>query len=226
MSTTDEPANPDRLSGPTASGTRVSRRRMISAGAGTAAAVWIAPTVVGFGPRAAAQASGAGPEFPFLSNGAVPFDPPPPDLSASNPATSSNTNTFVFAEAQCFVLTSDLTVNRSTAGVNFPGNTSEGTTIASGTKICSYFVHGDRDTIPGRLTGTATFSTNPVLGLIYRSGELTDSNFLAVTGVNYDYGPTEANDFITLDLTPGANSVSWNMRFGGVTDQIRIITAC
>ena len=36
----------------------------------------------------------------------------------------------------------------------------------------------------------------------------------------------EGNDNMTLDLTPNANTVTWDMRFGGVTDQIRIITAC
>ena len=36
----------------------------------------------------------------------------------------------------------------------------------------------------------------------------------------------EGNDLMTLDLTPGANTLTWTMTFGPVLDQIRVITAC
>ena len=87
-------------------------------------------------------------------------------------------------------------------------------------------MHGDRLDNNGRLTGAVTFSTNTVLGLIYEAGTFNATSFLETPGVNYVYGPMEGNDNMTLDLTPNANTVTWDMRFGGVTDQIRIITAC
>jgi len=200
----------------------VTRRHVLTGSAG-AVAIWAAPTVVGLGPIAAAQASGPGAEIPTLIPGAVWADPPPPDLSPG--AVESNTDTPVFLEADGYVLTTSIVVNRSSPG-SFSGNSNENTTIPAGTTICSYFVHGDRLDIPGRLDGGLIFSTNTILGLIYETAQFTATDFLEVSGVTYDYGPAEGNDFMTLDLTPGANTVTWDMRFGGVTDQIRIITAC
>lgn len=200
----------------------VGRRQVIAAGAG-AAAVWATPTIVGLGPFAAAQASTPGPEIPGLIPGAVWFDPPPPDLSPG--AIESNTDTPVFLEAACVTLTAPIVVNRSSPGI-FNGNSNENTTIPAGTKICSYFVHGDRLNPPGTLSGGVVFMTNIILGLIYENAQFNATSFLEVPGVNYSYGPAEGSDDMTLDLTPGSNTVTWNMRFGGVTDQIRIITAC
>lgn len=51
---------------------------MIARTAGVTAALWATPTVTGFGPIAAAQASGVGPEIPVLTMGAMLLDPPPP----------------------------------------------------------------------------------------------------------------------------------------------------
>ena len=202
---------------------RMATRRHILTGSAGVVAVWATPTIVGFGPIAAAQASGPGPEIPSLTPGAVLADPPPPDLSIG--AVESNTDTLVFLEAGCVILTAPIIVNRSSPG-SFNGNSNENTTVPAGTKICSYFVHGDRLNLPGRLAGGATFSTNPILGLIYETAQFNATSFLEVPGVNYAYGPAEGNDFMTLDLTPGSNTVTWDLRFGGATDQIRIITAC
>lgn len=194
------------------------------AGSAGALAAWSAPSVTTLGHAAAAQASGPGPEIPIVSNGGILIDPPP-DLSPGSLPLDSNTNTFVFVESGCTVLANSITVNRSSAGA-FNGNSDQQTQIPAGTKVCSYYVHGDRLDNDGRLQGKATFMTNTILGLIYRSAEFNATSFLETPGTNYDYGPMEGGDFMTLDLTPGSNMVTWNMRFGGVTDQIRIITAC
>ena len=201
----------------------VSRRRMIAASA-AGVAVWSAPSVTTLGHAAAAQSSSPGPEIPVVFNGGVLIDPPP-DLTPNTAPLNNNSTTSVFIESGCTILTAPITVDRSTAGV-FNGNSNQGTQIPAGTKICSYFVHGDRLDNNGRLTGAVTFSTNTVLGLIYEAGTFNATSFLETPGVNYVYGPMEGNDNMTLDLTPNANTVTWDMRFGGVTDQIRIITAC
>ena len=201
----------------------VSRRHVIAGSAGALAA-WSAPSVTALGHAAAAQASGPGPEIPVVTDGGI-LIAPPPDLSAGTPPLDSNTNTFVFVESGCTVLANPITVNRSSPGA-FNGNSNEATQIPAGTKICSYFVHGDRLDNAGRLQGKVTFMTNTILGLIYETAEFNATAFLETPGTTYAYGAMEGNDFMTLDLTPGSNMVTWDMRFGGVTDQIRIITAC
>ncbi len=201
----------------------VSRRHVIAGSVGSLA-IWSAPSVTTLGHAAVAQSSNPGPELPFVSDGGILIDPPD-DLAIGNPDLDSNTNTFVFLESGCTVLDNPITVDRSTAGV-FNGNSNQGTMIPAGTKICSYFVHGDRLDNNGRLTGSATFSTNTILGLIYETGTFNATSFLEAPGTTYAYGPMEGGDTMTLDLTPGANRVTWDMRFGPATDQIRIITAC
>lgn len=201
----------------------VSRRQIIAASAASAA-VWSAPSVVALDRVAAATPSGCAPEVPTVDSGAM-LIAPPPELAPNSSSLDNNTTTFVFIESSCVVLDAPITVDRSTAGV-FNGNSNQGATIPAGTKICSYIVHGDRLDNNGRLTGAAMFSINPILGLIYEMATFNATSFLEVPGTNYVYGPMEGSDNMTLDLTPGANRVTWDMRFGGVTDQIRIITAC
>lgn len=72
----------------------VTRRRVLTTTVGATAAIWVAPTVTGLGPTAAAQASGVGPEIPVLNMGALLLDPPPPSLAAGTPPLDSNTNTW------------------------------------------------------------------------------------------------------------------------------------
>ena len=201
----------------------VSRRHILAASAATAA-VWSAPTVVALDRAAAAEASGAGPEIPVVENGGMFIDPPA-TLAIGTPGLDSDINTFVFLESGCTVLDAPITVDRSTAGV-FNGNSNQNAMIPAGTKICSYFVHGDRLNNNGRLTGSAMFSTNTILGLIYETTTFNATSFLEAPGTTYQYGPMEGGDNMTLDLTPGANRVTWDMRFGPASDQIRIITAC
>ena len=200
----------------------ISRRKLVVSSA-AATTVWIAPAVLSSGRIAAAEASGPGPEIPAPGPGTVLLDPPPPDLGIG--VVESNTETFVFLEAGPVVLNAPITVNRASAGA-FDGSDNENAAIPAGTRICSYFVHGDRLNIPGRLIGSVQFSVTPILGMIYELAQFNATSFLEVPGTSYAYGAAEGNDFMTLDLTPGANVATWDMRFGGATDQIRIITAC
>lgn len=195
---------------------------MIASTGTLAATAWIAPSIISFD-QVAAQVGSGTPEIPVLGMGAVWFDPPPPNLAVG--AIESDTDTPVFLESPCVVLTQPITVNRSTAGV-FNGNSNQNTPVPAGTAVTSYFVQGDRDNIPGFLTGSMTFTNQTILGLIYETAQFNATSFLEFPGTNYAYGPAEGNDNMTLDLTPGANTVTWNLRFGGATDQIRVITSC
>ena len=119
----------------------------------------------------------------------------------------------------------NLIVDRTTAGT-FNGNSNQNATIPSGTTICSYFVHGDRLDNNGQLTGALGFENSTIIGLIYEVATLNDSAFLRVPGTTYSTGAMEGGDDMSLDLTPGANVLRWEMTFGPVVDQIRVITTC
>ncbi len=198
---------------------------MLTSSAALTATIWVAPSVVALDRVAAATPSDDSCEIPTVYNGGVWLDPPPPDLSISGPL-DSNTNTFVFLETPTPVtLANDLTVDRTTAG-SFNGNSNQNATIAAGTTICSYFVHGDRLDNNGTLTGAMTFADSTIIGLIYENTTFNASSFLQVPTTTYVNGPMESSDLMTLDLTPGANTLTWTMTFGPVLDQIRVITSC
>ena len=198
---------------------------MLRTSAGLATTAWVAPSIIGLDRVSAAAPSDTSCETPTVFNGAIWLNPPPTDLSIGGPL-DSNTNTFVFSETPAPVtLTSNLTVDRTAAG-SFNGNSNQNATIAAGTTICSYFVHGDRLDNNGQLTGGLRFAHSAIIGLIYETATLNASSFLRVPGTTYVNGPMEGNDLMTLDLTPGANTLTWTMTFGPVLDQIRVITAC
>jgi hypothetical protein len=197
---------------------------MLGGGLAVSTAAWVAPSVLTFDRVAAATGSGTA-ELPTVSNGALLISAPP-TIQEGTPTLDSNTNTFVFLETCNVVLTSNLIVNRVTAGSNFGGNSNENATIPIGTEVCSFYVHGDRLDDNGTLTGTMTFGSSTILGLIYRTTQLNNSSFLRAPGTTYFNAPMESSDKMWLDLTTGANSLRWRMRFGGALDGIRVITDC
>ncbi len=199
------------------------RRQLLVGGAAFGTTAWVAPSVLSLDRVAAAVGSGT-PEVPLVSNGAVLISPPATNQEGTLPL-DSNTNTFVWPEIGCEVLDNDLVVNRSTAG-SFNGGSNQGTIIPAGTKIASYYAHGDRLDDGGTLTGQMTFQNQQILGLIYRTAQLNASSYLEAPATNYFNGPMEGNDTMVLSLAAGMNSVSWNMRFGPALDGIRVITTC
>jgi len=200
-----------------------SRRTLLRSGAALTTAAWVAPSVLTLERAAAATPSG-GCEIPTMSNGGVWLSSPPASL-AEGGVLDSPTETYAFLEQGPVTLTADLTANRATAGT-FGGNSNENAVIPAGTTICSYYVHGDRLDDNGFLTGTMQFSSHQIVGLIYRSNQMTASNFLRNPATTYDQGPMEGNDSMTMSLATGANTLSWSMRFGPHLDQIRVITSC
>lgn len=202
-----------------------SRRKLLSSSAALATTAWVAPSIVALDSVAAATPSDTVCELPEVFGGAILHEPPPPDLSIGGPL-DSNTNTHVFRETVAPVLlAAGLTVDRTTAGT-FNGNSNQNATIASGTTICSYLVHGDRLDNSGRLQGGLSFGSSTIIGLIYETATLNASSFLRAPGVIYSTGAMEGGDNMSLDLTPGANTLRWDMQFGPVVDQIRVITSC
>ena len=201
-----------------------SRRQLIASSAALATTAWVAPSVIALDRIAAASPSDSC-EIPEVFDGAVYLDPPPTDLSIGGPL-DSNDNTWVFMETTMPVtITADLTVDRTTAG-NFNGNSNQNATIPAGTTICSYLVHGDRLDNSGQLTGGLRFANSTIIGLIYEDATFNASSFLQAPGTTYVNGPMEGGDLMSLDLTPGANTLTWEMTFGPVLDQIRVITTC
>lgn len=199
-----------------------SRRTFLAGGSVAAGISWVAPSILTLDRVAAANGSGTC-DTPSVASGAVLIAPP-----AVNPAGSaldSNTNTWVWPESGPCILANDLAVNRTSAG-SFFGNSNEAATIPAGTCVCSHFVHGDRLDNSGTLTGSLSFGTASILGLIYRRTELNSSDFLGAPATTYTYGPMDSNDEMGLSLAPGANSLKWSMRFGAGLDQIRVITSC
>lgn len=201
----------------------VDRRRLLVGGVATTAVVWTAPSIVTLDRVAAAQGSGSC-ELPIAGNGAL-LIPPPLTNQEGTAVLDSNINTFVWTETACEILDNPLTVNRSTAG-SFNGGSNQGTVIPAGTEICSYYAHGDRLDDKGRLTGSLLFSSAQILGLIYRSAQLSASSFLEAPTTTYFSAPMEGSDLMTLNLAAGANQVTWDMKFGKSLDGIRIITTC
>ncbi len=201
------------------------RRQILRRSAAITATTWVAPSIIALDRVAAAAPSDTSCEVPAVVDGAVWLDPPPTSLLEGGPL-DSNANTYVFSETPAPVtLTAPLVVNRVTAG-SFGGNSNENASIAVGTTICSYFVHGDRLDDRGWLYGSLSFANSQIIGLIYRSAQMSASSFLEVPTTTYDIGPMESNDSMGFDLTPGANALRWEMRFGGHLDQIRVITTC
>jgi hypothetical protein len=186
-------------------------------------AAWIAPSVLTLDHVAAAVGSCAA-EVPVASNGALLIAPPATTFEGT-PILDSNSNTFAWVETEAEILDNPLTVNRTTAG-NFNGASDQGSIIAAGTEIHSYYIHGDHLNDSGQLLGRLTFTSAQIIGLIYRATEMTASSFLRNPGTNYADAKMEGSDTMTLDLTPGANAISWDMRFGGALDGMRVITSC
>lgn len=198
----------------------ISRRNFVATSAVVGTGTWVAPSVVGLD-RVAAASSSSLCEKPALADGAVWLDPAPASTAEGGPM-DSNTNTYVWAEQGPVQLTAALAVNRVTAGA-FNGSSNESESIAAGTWICSYYIHGDRLDDRGTLTGSLSFASSTIIGLIYRTTQLNASHYLGAPGTTIVTGPMESNDNMKFD---GSTSLYWEMRFGGHLDQIRVITAC
>jgi len=199
----------------------LSRRQVVGAGSSIAATAWVAPSVLALDRVAAATGSELC-EHPQVFAPASWEDPPPLDLDKDT-GIASNDTTWVFFEQGPIALEKDIEVNRVTEG-SFNGKSEEKVDLLEGTVVCSHYVHANRldDTDTPLPTGTLTFPTATILGLIYRSGELKKSDFLEAAGTNYDYHNAEEEDLFTWS----GGSLSWSFVPGNDVRGIRILTAC
>lgn len=151
-------------------------------------------------------------------------------------ALQSDTTIFGFNEIQGYILTTDLFINGSGAGLHLgTGNTAIELT-SSGTMLNSYIFHVEPVTPEiTRFTGTVSFDSN-ILGIIFETNELNLSDaMLGATGTSYSSGNFRgfegSGSGPCLGLYDCA-TISENLReitldFGTSTqlDQIRIITS-
>jgi hypothetical protein len=189
-----------------------------------ATTAWIAPSVLTLD-RVSAAVGSCTAETPSASNGAS-LIAPPSTMVEGTAGLESNTTTYVWLEQEAVILDNALTVNRTVAG-SFNGASDEGATIAAGTEIASYYVHGDLLAGNGNLTGQITFANATILGLIYRMTDISGSTFLQAPATTYVAEAFEGSETLVLSLASGANSVSWNMNFGNKQlDGMRVIVSC
>lgn len=101
------------------------------------------------------------------------------------------------------------------------GSTTATTVLASGTVVCTWFVHGD---VPSQssLNGTFDFGET-ILGLALSVGELDATNDYGLDSIAYDSAGVEKSDSLTVTGTE--LEVTLQLIDTGL-DQIRVFTAC
>jgi hypothetical protein len=160
---------------------------------------------------------------------------PPPSVKTGD--LEDNAAVVTFREQQNFILPSAVVVDFLAPGVydssaDLPGGTP---TVAAGTRVDSYFVHGDG--LGGGIVhfnGSITFSTD-VLAVILRNGNGRLSNSDTVLGVpTTDYpgsndrglelGGVSNPDSDQITLSADRRTITFHFAVGPVVDQIRVIT--
>lgn len=117
-----------------------------------------------------------------------------------------------FNERQHVLLASDL-------AVDWPGGV-----IAAGTVVSSHYIIYDPPTSSAvHLTGTAVFDTN-VIGLIYKTDKLNDSDYLGLPTVNYLNPSMRGFESADSAAVPDPNTVSFDLQAGTPGDYARVIT--
>lgn len=131
-------------------------------------------------------------------------------------------NLFGFDEEQNIMLLAPLDVDDLADGLG--GGMGPGQ-LAAGTLAASHYIFFDP--VSNSVQGTVDFDSD-ILGVIFSENgtmNLSDSDFLANTGVNYD-NPTlrglEANDSVTIT---GLRQITVNFNAGTPGDYIRVLTA-
>ena len=181
------------------------------------ASTWMAPSIVGLD-RVAAAVGSSTCDTPVVADGAELIVPP---ASITSGALESDVYSRVWSEVGPLTLPNDLRVNRITPGT-FECDTDEMETIAAGTEVCSYFVHTDLVSTSGTLTGSMTFPSATIIGLIYKRDEFNASSILEAPQTDYRYAPSERRDVVTL----AGSFVEWSLNVGTGRDHIRVITTC
>lgn len=139
---------------------------------------------------------------------------------------TSLTNSFLFQEQAGATLAGPLTVNATA-----PGTYTSAPVVSSlttGTVFDSFYFHVDAGANVRSYTSVLTFDSN-ILGLIFGSQELVDSNFLGVPTTLYSTSPVgnqlfelSTSEFITVSADRRTLTIT-NQVNGGL-DDMRILT--
>lgn len=143
----------------------------------------------------------------------VPFTQSNPDNTVGND-TFQTPNLYGFDEDQNIVLGASLSVDVVPAGA---------TTLAAGTTVASHYVFFDPRQASS-IDGTVQFDSD-IVAIIFSTGFLQASDFLANTGVTY-LNPTlrglEAGDSVTIS---GAREIHFQTTASTPGDYVRVLTA-
>jgi hypothetical protein len=167
-------------------------------------------------------------EIQGTSGGVVQIEPPPSVMIGD---LESDTEIRAFDELQNLLLPEDVAVNISSPGTYDDPDDLTPATLAAGTSVCSHFLHADRvgNEASVRVQGSVTFSSE-ILGVIVLDTELNASDgILGLPGTQYPTGSdtrdlelSSTEDSVTLE--PDMRTLTVDLRFGQVADQIRVIT--
>ncbi len=167
-------------------------------------------------------------EIQGTSGGVVQIEPP---ISVMVGDLESDTEIRAFNEVQNLPLPQDVAVNISSAGTYDNPDALTPATLVAGTSVCSHFLHADRvgNEASVRVQGSVTFSSE-ILGVIVLAAELNASDgILGHPGTQYPTGSdtrdlelSSTEDSVTLE--PDMRTLTVDLRFGQVADQIRVIT--
>ena len=160
------------------------------------------------------------------------IDPPPSSLLEGNPETTNDDFLFLVVEKQNVVLTQDLDVNALTAAGDFFGGPGDGTaaTIATGTTLNSYIIHGDRTQSGLGLTPTSVTFDSEIVALIWGNGKLAASDSVlgnpetTYAGNILGRSGLEDNDDIEI-AGDGRTLLYWSQNGAPYLDDLRVLTA-
>jgi Ca2+-binding RTX toxin-like protein len=160
------------------------------------------------------------------------IDPPPASLLEDNPETTSDDHLFLVVEQQNLVLTQDLTVSTLTAAGDFFDTSADGTvtTIAAGTTVNSYIIHGDRTQSGLGQTATSVTFDSEIVALIWGNGKLAASDSVlgnpetTYAGNIQGRSGLEDNDDIEI-AADGRTLLYWSQNGAPYLDELRVLTA-
>lgn len=148
----------------------------------------------------------------------VPFTDSNPENTVGDD-TFQNPNLYGFDEDQNIDITADLAVNILADGMGGGGGAG---TVPMGSTVASHYIFFDPAGTTSQL-GTISFDSD-IFGIITSTGNLSASDFLVNTGVNY-LNPSarglEGADFVTITGLQ-TMSVSWDASTPG--DYVRVLT--
>ncbi len=150
--------------------------------------------------------------------------------SVQNGDRINNNKALLFTEQSNVTLASDLYVEAFLPGTYDNSASAVGRTLAAGRTVTSFMLHADVDEnhVPTMMTGSITFN-DTILGVIFGDFDLSDA-LLGAPGTAYETAAGHGLDLEESDgdyfrISNNRTRLDFSFYVGGITDQIRIITA-